>query len=132
MSVWSVGHTVVVLMATMQDVPASMYEAADIDGANLWQRLRHITIPLISPVIYFNAVVGMIGSLQVFTQPFIMTNGGPARSTLTYAMQLYDSAFKFLRMGFASAMAWVLFLVILGLTLLLTRFARSRVHYTGI
>jgi len=132
MSLWSVGHTVVVLMAAMQDVPASMYEAADIDGANLWQRVRHVTIPLVSPVIYFNAVIGVIGALQVFTQPFIMTNGGPARATLTYAMRLYDNAFKFLRMGYASAMAWVLFLLILGLTLLLARLSKSRVHYTGI
>lgn len=131
MSVWSVGQTVVVLMAAMQDVPPAMYEAADIDGANLWQRVRHVTMPLVSPVIYFNTVIGLIGALQVFTQPFIMTNGGPARSTLTYAMRLYDNAFRFLRMGYASAMAWVLFAIILGLTLLLTRVSRNRVHYTG-
>jgi multiple sugar transport system substrate-binding protein len=132
MSLWSVGHTVVVLLASMQDVPTAMYEAADLDGANLWQRVRHVTIPLVSPVIYFNAVIGVIGALQVFTQPFIMTNGGPARATLTYAMRLYDNAFRFLRMGYASAMAWVLFLIILGLTLFLSRMSRSRVHYTGI
>jgi multiple sugar transport system permease protein len=86
----------------------------------------------VSPVVYFNAVMGVIGSLQVFTQPFVMTHGGPARATLTYAMRLYENAFVFLRMGFASAMAWVLFVIILALTLLLTRVAKGRVHYTGI
>ncbi|MDQ2645405.1 MAG: extracellular solute-binding protein [Myxococcota bacterium] len=132
MSVWSVGHTVVVLLAAMQDVPPAMYEAADIDGANLWQRVRHVTLPLVSPVLYFNLVIGLIGALQVFSQPFVMTHGGPARATLTYSMRLYENAFKFLRMGYASAMAWVMFLIILILTLLLTRASRSRVHYTGI
>ncbi len=131
MSVWSVGHAVVVLLAAMQDVPRALYEAADIDGASLWHKLRHITLPLVSPVVYFNAIIGVIGALQVFTQPFVMTNGGPARATLTYTMRLYDSAFKFLRMGEASAMAWILFLIILGLTLVLVRIGRSRVHYTG-
>jgi multiple sugar transport system substrate-binding protein len=132
MSVWSVGHTVVVLLAAMQDVPPAMYEAADIDGANLWQRVRHVTLPLVSPVLYFNLVIGLIGALQVFSQPFVMTHGGPARATLTYSMRLYENAFKFLRMGYASAMAWVMFLIILILTLVLTRLSRSRVHYTGI
>jgi multiple sugar transport system permease protein len=121
-----------VLLAAMQDVPPAMYEAADIDGANLWQRVRHVTLPLISPVLYFNLVIGLIGALQVFSQPFVMTHGGPARATLTYSMRLYENAFKFLRMGYASAMAWVMFLIILLLTLVLTRLSRSRVHYTGI
>ncbi|MFO7179495.1 MAG: extracellular solute-binding protein [Pseudomonadota bacterium] len=131
MSVWSVGHAVVVLLAAMQDVPRVLYEAADIDGASLWHKLRHITLPMISPVIYFNAIIGVIGALQVFVQPFVMTGGGPARATLTYTMRLYDSAFRFLRMGEASAMAWILFLIILGLTLVLVRIGRNRVHYTG-
>ncbi|HWA73700.1 MAG TPA: extracellular solute-binding protein [Polyangiaceae bacterium] len=131
MSVWGVGHTVVVLLAAMQDVPTAVYEAADIDGASLWHKVRHITIPLISPVLQFNAIMGIIGGLQVFSQPYIMTGGGPARSTLTYAMRLYESAFTFLRMGYAAAMAWILFLIILALTALAVRAGKSRVHYTG-
>jgi ABC-type sugar transport system permease subunit/ABC-type glycerol-3-phosphate transport system substrate-binding protein len=131
MSVWGVGHTVVVLLAAMQDVPTAVYEAADIDGANLWHKVRHITIPLISPVLQFNAIMGIIGGLQVFSQPYIMTGGGPARATLTYAMRLYESAFTFLRMGYAAAMAWILFLIILALTVLAVRVGKSRVHYTG-
>lgn len=131
MSAWGVGHTVVVLLAAMQDVPTAIYEAADIDGASLWHKVRHITIPLISPVLYFNAIMGVIGALQVFSQPYIMTGGGPARATLTYAMRLYESAFTFFRMGYAAAMAWILFLIILGLTALAVRLGKSRVHYTG-
>jgi multiple sugar transport system permease protein len=131
MSAWGVGHTVVVLLAAMQDVPTAIYEAADIDGASLWHKVRHITIPLISPVLYFNAIMGVIGGLQVFSQPYIMTGGGPARATLTYAMRLYESAFSFFRMGYAAAMAWILFLIILALTALAVRLGKSRVHYTG-
>jgi ABC-type sugar transport system permease subunit/ABC-type glycerol-3-phosphate transport system substrate-binding protein len=131
MSVWGVGQTTVILLAAMQDIPAAMYEAADIDGAGWWHKVRHITMPLTSPVIYFNAIVGIIASLQLFTQPYIMTGGGPARATLTYTMRIYDNAFTFLRMGYASAMAWILFVIILGLTALVVRVGKNRVHYTG-
>ena len=128
MSVWGIGQTTVILLAAMQDIPAAMYEAADIDGAGWWHKVRHITMPLTSPVIYFNAIVGIIVSLQLFTQPYIMTGGGPARATLTYTMRIYDNAFTFLRMGYASAMAWILFLIILGLTALVG--ARGRAEST--
>jgi multiple sugar transport system substrate-binding protein len=130
MSLWGVGHTVVVMSAAMQEVPASVYEAADIDGASLLQKVRHITLPMISPVLYFNAVLGIIGVLQVFAIPYIMTNGGPTRSTYFYAMYLYDNAFSFLRMGYACAMAWILFLIILALTAVAVRAGKNRVHYT--
>jgi multiple sugar transport system permease protein len=112
-------------------VPSAIYEAAEIDGARFWHKLRHITLPTISPVLYFNAIMGLIGGLQIFTQPYIMTGGGPARATLTYTMRLYDSAFTFLQMGYASAMAWILFVVILALTGLAIRFGKGRVHYAG-
>jgi multiple sugar transport system permease protein len=131
MSVWGVGQTVIILLAAMRDVPMAVYEAADIDGASLWQKVRHITLPLTSPVLYFNAIIGMIGALQLFTQPFIMTGGGPARATLTYTLRLYDNAFGFLRMGYASAMAFILFLLILALTALAVRVGKTRVHYAG-
>jgi ABC-type sugar transport system permease subunit/ABC-type glycerol-3-phosphate transport system substrate-binding protein len=125
MSLWSVGHTVVIMLAAMQEVPTALYEAADIDGATLLQKVRHITVPAIAPVLYFNSILGIIGVVQVFATPFIMTSGGPTRSTYFYAMYLYENAFVFLRMGYACAMAWILFLVILGLTGLAMRFARS-------
>ncbi len=131
MSVWGVGHTVVIMLAAMQEVPTSLYEAADIDGASFWQKVRHVTLPLISPVLYFNAILGIIGVLQVFAIPYIMTAGGPTRSTYFYAMYLYDNAFSFLRMGYACAMAWILFLIILGLTALAVRAGKSTVHRTA-
>jgi ABC-type sugar transport system permease subunit/ABC-type glycerol-3-phosphate transport system substrate-binding protein len=130
MSFWSVGQVVVILLAAMQDVPTALYEAADLDGAGWWRKVWHITIPLTSPVIYFNAIMGIIGGLQLFAQPYLMTEGGPARATLTYTMRLYQNAFTFLRMGYASAMAWILFLIILGLTAAAVRLSRTRVHYT--
>ena len=130
-SVWGVGQTVVTLLVAMRDVPSSVYEAADIDGATFWHKVRHVTIPMISPVIYFNAILGIIGALQVFATPYIMTAGGPARATLFYTQRLYENAFFFLRMGYACAMAWILFLVVLGLTALAHRIGRSRVYYTG-
>jgi len=131
MSFWGVGHTVVIMLAAMQEVPTSVYEAADIDGASFWQKVRRITIPMISPVLYFNTILGIIGVLQVFAIPYIMTGGGPARSTYFYSMYLYDNAFSFLRMGYACAMAWILFLIVLGLTGLAVRAGRTRVHMTA-
>ncbi len=130
-STWTVGQTVLTLLAAMQDVPRSIYEAADIDGASFWHKIRHVTIPLISPVIYFNAIMGIIGALQVFATPYIMTAGGPARATLFYTQRLHENAFHFLRMGYACAMAWILFLIVLGLTALAHRLGHSRVHYGG-
>ena len=131
MSFWSIGQVVVILLAAMQDVPVSLYEAADLDGAGWWSKVWHITIPLTSPVIYFNAVMGAISALQLFTQPYTMTAGGPALSTMTYTMHLYQESFRYLRMGYAAAMAWILFLVVLALTGVAVRLSRTRVHYMG-
>lgn len=131
MAIWSSGHAMVIFLAGLQDVPHSLYEASIIDGANWWRRLIHVTIPMISPVIYFNVVMGLIGGFQVFTQAFIMTDsqGAPERSTLFYVLELYDVGFQDLRMGYACAMAWVLFLIILGLTLLVTQLSKRWVTY---
>ena len=112
MSLWGVGQTVVIYLAGLQDVPKELYEAAELDGANPWQRLRNVTIPMISPVIFFNLIMAIIGTMQVFTQPFIMTQGGPARATYMFTYYLYDNAFTFMKMGYASAMAWVQLLII--------------------
>jgi len=131
MSFWGIGNTVVILLASLQDVPVSLYEAADMDGASWWHKIRHITLPMVSPVIYFNVIMGIIGSLQVFAVPYIMTGGGPARATLFYSMYLYDNAFQFLKMGYACAMAWILFLIILVLTGAAVRVSKTHVYYVG-
>ena len=131
MSLWGVGGTVVIYLAGLQDVPAELYDAAEIDGAGPWGRLWHVTLPMLSPVIFFNLVMGIIGTLQVFAVPFLMTGGGPLRSTYFYTMYLYDNAFSYLKMGYASAMAWVLLLIILALTALVFWTSKRWVHYQG-
>jgi multiple sugar transport system permease protein len=130
MSVWGVGHAVVIYLAGLQDVPQQLYEAAELDGSNWWQKLRHVTIPVMSPVILFNVIMGIIGALQTFTQPYIMMPGGqPARSAYFYTMYLYDNALPYLQMGYASAMAWIMFLIILALTFGALRLSKRHVHY---
>jgi len=130
MSLWGVGNSVVIYLASLQDVPRSLYEAAEIDGASAWMRLRHVTLPMISPVIYFNLIIGIIGTLQTFASAYVLFNGGgPGRSALFYAVYLYQNAFEFRQMGYACAMAWLLFLLILGLTWLATRATRKHVFY---
>ena len=131
MSVWGVGNTVIIYLAGLQDVPRELYEAADIDGATPWRKTWHVTLPSISPVIFFNLIMGIIGTLQVFTQAFIMTSGGPNRATKFYTMYLYEKAFTTLDMGYASAMAWIQLLVILALTGFATWTSKKWVHYGG-
>jgi len=131
-SLWGVGGTVVIYLAALQDVSRELYESADIAGATAWHKLWHITIPMISPVIYFNLIMGIIGALQVFAGPYIMFGGGgPNRSALFYAVYIYDNAFNYLQMGYACAMAWVLFLLILGLTWIATKSTRKHIYYAG-
>jgi len=133
MAVWGAGNAMVIYLAGLQDVPVSLYEASIIDGANWFERLVHVTLPMISPVIYFNVIMGIIGGLQAFAQPLIMTGasgvGAPEQSTLFYVLQLYSVGFMDMRMGYASAMAWVLFLIILGLTFAATHLSRRWVTY---
>jgi len=130
MSTWTVGHAVVIYLATLQDVPQQLYEAADLDGARYLQKLRHVTIPMISPVILFNLIMGIIGALQTFAVPYVISpRGAPARSIYFLAMYLYDNAFPYLRMGYACAIAWILFIIILGLTLLALKVSHRHVHY---
>lgn len=116
MSAWGVGQTVVTFATALEGVPGSLYEAAELDGAGLWRKIRHISLPSIAPVLFFNVVMGVSGGLQVFIQPYVMTGGGPARATLSYAMRLYENGFEYLRMGYACAMACVLCALIVTLT----------------
>jgi multiple sugar transport system permease protein len=131
MHLWGVGGTIVIFLAGLQDVPQHLYEAAEIDGARWWHRVRFITIPMVTPVILFNLIIGMINSFQYFTQAYVMTNGGPVNSTLFYALLLYRNAFQYIKMGYASAMAWILFVIVLVCTLFVLWSSRRWVYYSG-
>ena len=129
MSLWGVGGGMIIYLAGLQSIPTQLYEAAQIDGAGSWAKFRHVTLPMLSPTVFFNLVMGVIGSFQVFTSSFIMTQGGPAYSTLFYVLYLYQKAFKYLQMGYACALAWILFAVILTLTLIIFRTSARWVYY---
>lgn len=132
MSLWGGGNAMVIYLAGLQDVPAHLYDAAELDGANWLQKVRHVAFPAISPVILFNLVMGIIGSLQLFAVPYVISpTGAPDRSIYFLTMYLYDNAFTYLRMGYASAMAWILFIIIFGLTLLALRLSKRFVYYEG-
>lgn len=129
MGLWSAGSGMIIWLAGLKGIPSHLYEAAEIDGAGAWSRFLHITLPMLSPYIFFNLVMGIIGTMQVFTQAYIMTQGGPDDSTMFYAYYLFNNAFRYFRMGYASALAWILFVVILALTLVQLRLAPRWVHY---
>lgn len=128
---WGLGQAIVIYLASLQDVPRELIEAADLDGASRLQKIWSVTLPLISPVILFNVITGLIGAFQYFTEAYVLTQGGPADSTLFYGLYLYNSAFRYFKMGYASALAWILFLIIMLITLLTFRVSRNRVHYMG-
>jgi multiple sugar transport system permease protein len=135
---WTVGGTTIIYLAALKEVPASYYEAAEIDGAGWWRKFWNITWPAISPVTLFQLIIGVIASLQYFTQAYLFAqqrlnepSGGPEDSLLMYGMYLFQNAFVYLDMGYASAMAWILFLVSLVLTLFILRVSSSWVHYGG-
>lgn len=132
-AVWGTGQAVVIYLAGLQDVPRHLYESAELDGANFWQKTVHITLPMISPVIYFNVIIGLIGAFQVFAVPYVITEGGdgPERSLLFMATYLYQNAFDYWKMGYACAIGLVMFLIILGLTLLATKVSARHIHYEG-
>lgn len=131
MGLWGLGQMCFIYLAKLQDVPIELYEAADMDGASVWQKVRHVTIPQISPIIFFNLVMGIIGACQIFTEPFLMTKGGPDRATTFLPMYIWDNAFVYMRMGYACALSWVLFIMILVLTIFAFRMSRDRVYYAG-
>jgi multiple sugar transport system permease protein len=132
MGIWGCGNAMVIYLASLQDVPSTYLEAAELDGAGAWQKTRHITLPMISPIILFNLITGMIGTLQVFGVPYVMFPGGtPARSTYFYSVYLFDNAFKFNKMGYACAMAWILFICILVLTGIAAKVSAKHVYYGG-
>ncbi len=131
MSLWAVGANMLLYLAGLQGIPTHLYEAAKIDGANIVRRFWHVTIPMLTPTIFFNVVISLIAAFQFFTQSFIMTNGGPNNSTLSMVLFLYRKAFQQTRFGYASAVAWVLFAIIIGFTLMFMRSSSWWVYYAG-
>jgi multiple sugar transport system permease protein len=136
LGLWSIGNTMIIFLAALLDVPKQLYEAADLEGATVWQRFRYITLPMISPVIFFAVITGVIYGFQYFTEGYLASGGGqslgnPQGSLLFYPSWLYAQGFQFFHMGYASAMAWVLFLITLICTLILIRTSRRWVHYQG-
>ena len=128
---WGVGQAIIVNLAGLQDISPTYYEAAEVDGANGFQKIRHITIPLLTPVIFYNLVMGIINALQTFTLPYSLTGGEgtPVHSLTFYVMYLYSNGFGYMKMGYASAMAWILFVIILVLTLIVVRSSKHWVQY---
>jgi len=130
-AIWSTGNAVVVFLAGLQDVPRSLYEAAIVDGANSVQQFFNITVPLMTPVILFNMLMGFIAAFQEFTTAFLITNGGPMNSTLFFAVYLYRQAFRYFAMGKASALAWILFIFVMTFTVTLFKSSARWVYYGG-
>jgi multiple sugar transport system permease protein len=141
MAVWAVGDVIIIYLGALQGVPRDLYDAAEVDGAGVWAKLRNVTIPMISPAILFNLVTGAIGAFQYFTQAYVVSEGtvgrgtgavgGTQNSLLFYGLSIYNQAFRYFQLGYASAMAWVLMLIILATTVLLLWLSRSRVYYAG-
>ena len=131
MSLWGTGNAVVIYLAGLQNVDHVLYEAADVDGANWWHKIRHVTLPSLSPVILFNVILAIIASFQFFTQAFIITNGGPMNSSLFYSLYLYQNAFSYYHMGYATGLAWILLVITLAATMLVLRSSARWVYYAG-
>ncbi|MGH2459272.1 MAG: carbohydrate ABC transporter permease [Chloroflexota bacterium] len=131
MSLWTIGAPMIIYLAGLQGIPQHLYEAAELDGAGPWSKFTHVTIPMITPIIFFNAIIGVIASFQIFTPAYVMTNGGPANASLFYGLYLYNNAFRYFKMGYASALAWLMFFIILALSLLVLRSSPYWVYYEG-
>lgn len=135
LGIWGMGGTIMIYLSGLQDVPLSLIEAAELDGASWWQRLRHITVPMVSPITVFNLITGVIGMFQYFSQAYVFRGssglGAPLNSTMFYSLYLYQNGFQFLKMGYASAMAWVLFIIILICTILLLKASEKLTYYAG-
>ena len=131
MGIWGVGNTIIIYLSGLQGVPDELYEAVQLDGAGPIRRFMSVTVPMISPTIFFNLIMGIIGGFQYFTQAFVMTNGGPLNSTLFYNLYLYNKAFVSYEMGYASALSWILFAIIMIFTLIVIRSSSMWVYYNG-
>ncbi|MCL6458493.1 MAG: sugar ABC transporter permease [Gorillibacterium sp.] len=131
MSFYSIGGNMIIFLAGLQDIPQELYECAALDGAGLFARTFRITLPMISPVLLFNLIMGIIGGLQVFNQPYILTQGGPKYSTYTYVMHLFANAFQYFKVGYGASLAWILFLITLFFSMIVIRTSSYWVFYSG-
>jgi multiple sugar transport system permease protein len=131
MGLWGAGGAMLLYLAGLQGIPTALYEAAEIDGANAWHRFWNVTIPMLTPTIYFNVLISIIGSFQVFTQAYILTSGGPNNATLTQVLYLYRKGFQDFQFGYASTLAWALFVIIFIFAMLVVKSSESWVHYEG-
>lgn len=129
MSAWTAGGTTTVFLASLKNVPSQYYEAVEIDGGNAWHKFRHITLTFMSPVLFYNIIMAIIGTFQVFTQAYIMTGGGPNNGSMFYVYYIYREAFSYSRLGSASAMSWVLFVIILVITAIFFKASDKMVYY---
>jgi multiple sugar transport system permease protein len=130
-SMWGVGGTMIIFLAGLQGIPEMYYEAAEIDGAGMWAKLRHVTLPMMSPIIFFNLVLGFINSFQVFTTAYLLTDGGPQNATLFLVLYIYRTAFQSQKMGYAAALSWLLFLILMIFSVIIFRYLGSRVYYVN-
>lgn len=130
MSFWSLGNPILIYLAGLQNIPQSLYEAAELDGADSWNQLWHLTLPLLSPTIFFNVIVGIIAVFQFFVPAYVMTSGGPQGSTMFYSLYAYQTAFDDFRFGYASALAWLLFVIVLIATMMAFYGGKKWVHYS--
>ena len=133
MAMWGAigGNTMLIFLAGLQGVPQELYDAAIVDGAGIWAKFRNVTLPMLTPTIFFNMVLGIIGALRVFSAAFVATQGGPAHSTWFYALHIYTRAFRYFEMGYASALAWIFFFVLFVFTFVQFRQSRRWVYYAG-
>lgn len=129
LSLWGVGGSMIIFLAGLQGIPDIYYEAAEIDGAGRWAKMRHVTLPLMSPIIFFNLVIGFINSFQVFVIGYLVTEGGPQNSTLFLVLYIYRTAFQSQNMGYAATLSWLLFFILMGLSFLVFKYIGSRVYY---
>ncbi len=130
-SLWGIGANMIIILAGLQGIPISLYEAARIDGANPWQEFKNVTIPMLSPVLFFVLIISIINSFQILTDVLVMTQGGPGTSTFVFVYYIYQAAFQYLKMGYAAALAWILFAIILVLTLAQLWISKRWVYYEG-
>lgn len=129
LSVWGCGGGMIIYLSGLQGIPTELYEAAELDGCNRWQQLWHVTIPQMTPILFYQLIMGIIGTFQYFAEPMVLTKGGPAHSTEFFNLYLYNNAFKYQKMGYASALAWILFVIILLLTMLVFKSSDMWVFY---
>jgi oligogalacturonide transport system permease protein len=129
LTVWQFGSSMIIFLAGLKQIPVSLYESAEIDGASKWSIFMRITLPMLAPLILFNLIMQTINGFKQFTSAYIITDGGPLHATYLYGLKLYDEGFQYFKMGYACALSWILFFIILGFTLLIFNYFKTRIYY---